>query len=822
MANYLIKDTTLTGLADNIRRIKNITSTMSATDMVEYLDGITVRTSSNLSASGATVTVPAGYYRSQATKSVTTATQATPSISVSTAGLITASATQTAGYVAAGTKSATKQLSVQAAKTVTPTLSEQTAVTANVYTTGAIKVAAMPTATQATPTISVNSSGLITASATQTAGYVSAGTKSGTQQLTTQAAKTVTPSDAEQTAVAAGVYTTGAVKVAAMPSVARANTTLTGAADDSKDTITYTASNNQGTGYVTGANKTATKTVTLTASGATVTASDGTASVSKSVATATQATPSATIDSSTGKVTATATQSAGYVTAGTKTGELQLTTQAAKTVTPSTSSQTAVAAGRYTTGAVTVAAIPSNYKDTSDANAAAVDIVTSKTAYVNGSKITGTNPYVKSTTDTAVNTQATLISQASTTLAGKVAGGGSSDTSDATALPTDLAAGKTAYAKGVKITGTVEETDWFEEYADGVSYSNGRVVLEGLQHAATGPQRQIVNYGARLNAAASEFGNATAADVASGKTFTSASGLKVVGTKQDTGLQLVAAPAYELVGVMNYTHDSPFGFYKSTTSGYTDYYENNNKGYDDTAAYCECYFNVWTTCNVSFNVMNNAEQNWDYGMVSPLDTAFNSDYSNALYNYKSVTHSAPVTITFNNVAPGQHHVCFRYVKDSSQSSNSDCFRFRLNAAPNTAQVLSDSAKALVRTYEHEVAPYNIRSGATILGVTGTYDNSVKSCSIEVIDCDSRAYWVRPYAGSLLYQMMTEEDYDYTMNNVACDSLFAIYAPNCWFDYSNWDYSDEITLIMTNEHWAIFAAPSTANYSGHITWYGGNG
>jgi hypothetical protein len=31
MANYLIKDTTLTGLADNIRRIKNITSTMSAT-----------------------------------------------------------------------------------------------------------------------------------------------------------------------------------------------------------------------------------------------------------------------------------------------------------------------------------------------------------------------------------------------------------------------------------------------------------------------------------------------------------------------------------------------------------------------------------------------------------------------------------------------------------------------------------------------------------------------------------------------------------------------------------------------------------------------
>lgn len=38
-------------------------------------------------------------------------------------------------------------------------------------------------------------------------------------------------------------------------------------------------------------------------------------------------------------------------------------TQAAKTITPSTSSQTAVASGRYTTGAVTVAPIPSNYED---------------------------------------------------------------------------------------------------------------------------------------------------------------------------------------------------------------------------------------------------------------------------------------------------------------------------------------------------------------------------------------------------------------------------------------------------------------------------
>ena len=71
--------------------------------------------------------------------------------------------------------------------------------------------------TQATPSISVNADGLITASATQSAGYVSAGTKSATKQLPTQAAKTITPSSSAQTAVPAGKYTTGAVNVAAVP-----------------------------------------------------------------------------------------------------------------------------------------------------------------------------------------------------------------------------------------------------------------------------------------------------------------------------------------------------------------------------------------------------------------------------------------------------------------------------------------------------------------------------------------------------------------------------------------------------------------------------
>ena len=59
-----------------------------------------------------------------------------------------------------------------------------------------------------TPTISVSNSGLITASANG---------QSATQQLSVQAATSITPTESQQTAVAAGRYTTGAITVNAIP-----------------------------------------------------------------------------------------------------------------------------------------------------------------------------------------------------------------------------------------------------------------------------------------------------------------------------------------------------------------------------------------------------------------------------------------------------------------------------------------------------------------------------------------------------------------------------------------------------------------------------
>lgn len=348
-----------------------------------------------ITVTGRSVNVPKGYYTEDTTASVQGAEQATPSISIN-GGDITATSVQSEGYVQAGTRQAT---------------------------------ASIPTVEQATPSLSVSSGGLITAVSTQAGGYVTAGTKTATSQLSTQAGATIAPTESQQTAVASGKYTTGVVKVGAIPSnyvgstITRDPTpTASGATvniptgyystNTSKTVQTVaqatpsiavnanniTASVTQGEGYVSGGTKTATATVP-----------SGDVSVDNKSITAN---PSISIDNN-GEITATvsgtasltATVNDGYVdgyTAGTATvsgsSTSQLPTMAGQTVTPSTSSQSLATQGKYMTGDVTINAIPTGTAGTPTATKGAVSnhsvtvtpSVTNTTGYITGSTITGT------------------------------------------------------------------------------------------------------------------------------------------------------------------------------------------------------------------------------------------------------------------------------------------------------------------------------------------------------------------------------------------------------------------------------------------------
>ena len=382
-----------------------------------------VGTMTNQAAWGATldqtttsVTVPEGYHNGTGTVSHATVNIPDPTISlVNSTGVITASGSWTRGFTTDNSYTKTYTLSTQAGATITPTETTQTAVASYKWTTGTITVAAIPsdyvgsgvttnssadlevsgatvtvpagyyasdasasvtTTNHPVPTLSLNSStGVITASHTQGTGYVTGGTTTATLGLTVQTGTTITPTEVAQTAVAANRYTTGTVTVAAISStyVGSGITTRTSLSTNA-NTVTASAGYYPNAITYTVPAGTAKPQATISATGANVTVGNNTLTFTKSITLTPQVT-------------------AGYISAGT--GEARtvtlaatISTKAAATYTPSTATQT-IAAGYYLAGAQTIAPIPSNYITTSDATATASDIINTKTAYVNGSKITG-------------------------------------------------------------------------------------------------------------------------------------------------------------------------------------------------------------------------------------------------------------------------------------------------------------------------------------------------------------------------------------------------------------------------------------------------
>lgn len=105
------------------------------------------------------------------------------------------------------------------------------------------------------------------------------------------------------------------------------------------------------------------------------------------------------------------------------------------------------------------------------------------------------------------------------------------DTSDATVTAGDIVSPKTAYGASGKVTGTM------------ANYRSGTFTLDNTNLSVSGSNLNItgdppnamaidMNTTVRASTALSNFGNAAVTDVAKGKTFTSAAGLKVTGTAE--------------------------------------------------------------------------------------------------------------------------------------------------------------------------------------------------------------------------------------------------------------------------------------------------
>lgn len=160
-----------------------------------------------------------------------------------------------------------------------------------------------------------------------------------------------------------------------------------------------------------------------------------------------------------------------------------------------------------------------------------------------------------------------------------------------------------------------------------------------------------------------------------------------------------------------------------------NYYESKNKGINNSYAICRVKLNLSTKARVVFNCINYAEDNFDYGLLSNVDTALTLSASADSSVAKSFKGSSKSNIQpfIYILTEGEHFIDVKFIKDSSNDYYNDTFQFTVEI-----QEIDSSKKS---TYTVEAV--NGASYGFSLNSNGYYESSNKGVDNSASVCKVR-------------------------------------------------------------------------------------
>lgn len=128
---------------------------------------------------------------------------------------------------------------------------------------------------------------------------------------------------------------------------------------------------------------------------------------------------------------------------------------------------------------------------------------------------------------------------------------------------------------------------------------------------------------------------------------------------------------------VQYVDGATYGF----TLNEDGYYESTNNGVDKSYSICKVNITTDGISKVYFDCINSGENNYDFGILSNVDSTLTLDYTedsaNVFKSFKGSSNTSVQTVDYGVLTEGEHFVYVKYRKDSSASSDNDSLQFKV-------------------------------------------------------------------------------------------------------------------------------------------------